>query len=558
MSTGVKATDFSNEQINKFPTVATRCHPTKSYFCLDLFSTLFVHYFALTLYLFQHTLHQLSLHTCCYTAKMASGQGALPGPSSANKRPAPWAPGSAEFEADLPRLLRRKTHRVRMPQRANPPPPPSAPWTFPQHVAAHWAMPGEKFNIFEGFLRHPHLLFELVKRLSPESFIDLFSMSKEFHWRVAGNMITNMQDYAKYHSPIAAYYSSWRAYPSLCVKDPTLRAHPDRFHLPRDVPSFRWAQMVVYRDKTVRRILTCLALDGHKLPEGAYETLLKYWLLMELPTQKRRQWFLDQKHVWTDKDLIIFMMFKVKLDMRFNDPIVGCGFSRLSRLILTQKSLSFLDQLLCGRRIFTCLDDIKDLVIRTYQTDDLNEDFHPDLGNPFENNVHPSQWGLLTRENFSSHEPVMMSPVRLLMMQIQKRKMKIRRMLPDFITYGYVAPGGKNVARPEIEDRGANGRKVVFEPDKSTPGAQEVLNMEASMNRRVRAKLRKYAGYTVFEDLVESGLFPMDQNPRRRYVDPLGSFRGMSIAWLNSQRGQCSSPDFQGPENLRVVLKISC
>ncbi|KAF2246011.1 hypothetical protein BU26DRAFT_532702 [Trematosphaeria pertusa] len=335
--------------------------------------------------------------------------------------------------------------------------PQTPPSTTPQVIRRHWhrrrnvaatvwgpSLPGQasskqpqRFNLYKAILRHPNLFFQFAIRLPITTIIDLYAIDKEFHYRFNKYSTSIVSDYTSYHAPHAAFIFSWIMFPELCISDPLLKPMDGRPHLARDIPSLRWAKMVLYRDNVVRGILTCLALEGLRVPRETHTTLIKYWLLMEIRTTAMRQAFLSDSKIWTDTDIIFFQLFLVKLDMLFQDPVLGSGMCELSHLLLTQKSLSLLYNILKGKTVLD-YDDLTDMLIRTYLMDDLDTDTHTWLDDEVENGVPEESWGLMCREQWCTDGARMEPAVDMVTMEGIKRGLHVHKWLLDFMLYGFM------------------------------------------------------------------------------------------------------------------------
>ncbi|KAK7966335.1 uncharacterized protein PG986_000612 [Apiospora aurea] len=178
----------------------------------------------------------------------------------------------------------------------------------------------------------------------------------------------------------------------------------------RLVPTLKWYAMCYKRQEAAEDILAHLARHGHRTPPGTSTSLLKLWKLLATPTNDGRRaiirsearnnhnmdckcWILKAKarldrglavpllknlermarigalglpeavQGFTDLDLARLQCFFLKLDLRFNDPIYGPECTDLSDLMLGQRSLEPLRQLLFGERYRT-IDQLIALKIR--------------------------------------------------------------------------------------------------------------------------------------------------------------------------------------------------
>lgn len=156
--------------------------------------------------------------------------------------------------------------------------------------------------------------------------------------------------------------------------------------------------------------------------------------------------FLADKEVWPDAHLVLFHLLLVKLDMRFSHPVFGHGMGGLSHLLLSQKSLRTLHNVLMGH---TTLDyeDVADMLVRTYNMADLDTATHPWLLDDLANGVLTEQWGTLSRENWDEDGAPLDAAVDMVSMEALRRGLHPQKHLLDFMTYGYVEqdPEGQDI-----------------------------------------------------------------------------------------------------------------
>lgn len=338
-------------------------------------------------------------------------------------------------DSNAPRILRRHQHRRRnVAAEVWGLEIPSAPTTQSSTGAS---APKQAFNVYKAILRHPNLFFQFALRLPYPSIIDLYAIDKEFHYRLNLYSVSLIHDYARYHAPLAGYVFSWVLYPRLCISDPMLRPMDEREWLARDVPGFRWVGMILWRQNTVRSILTTLSLEGHRVPASCEGALMKFWGLMELSTTKLRLSFLEDNEIWTDTDIINIQLFFVKLDMRFSDPILGNGVCQLGSLLLGQRSLSTLWKVLSGK-LKLDYDNTSDIVVKTYLSEDLDVEAHPWLEDEGDTGVPEEQWGLLNLEGWHEDGIKMEHAVNMVITEGVRRGLNVQQYYLDFVMYGWV------------------------------------------------------------------------------------------------------------------------
>ncbi|KAG9193372.1 hypothetical protein G6011_03407 [Alternaria panax] len=386
-------------------------------------------------------------------------------------------------DSNAPRILRRYQHRHR--NVATEVWGPEIPSTTASQTSTGAPAPKQPFSVYKAILRHPNLFFQFALRVSYPSIIDLYAIDKEFHYRLNLYSVSLIHDYARYHAPLAGYIFSWVLYPHLCISDPMLRPMDGREWLARDVPGFRWVGMILWRQKIVRSILTILSLEGHRVPASCEGALMKFWGLMELSTTKLRLSFLEDAEIWTDADIINIQLFFVKLDMRFSDPILGNGVCQLGSLLLGQRSLETLWQVLSGK-LKLDYDNTSEIVVKTYLSEDLDVEAHPWLEDEGDTGVPEQLWGLLNLEGWNEDGEKMMHAVDMVITESVRRELHVQQYYLDFVLYGWVdAKSGENNPIPRQLRR---DKKVVL-PSKGWPSKE--LRQSTIETLDVRFGLRK-------------------------------------------------------------------
>ncbi|QDS69123.1 hypothetical protein FKW77_010333 [Venturia effusa] len=211
--------------------------------------------------------------------------------------------------------------------------------------------PKEPFQMLTEFLKRPELILNLARFLHPTSLIDLYAISKPFHFILNSHYTTYVKSNMDYHAPSSNLIFPWRCYGRLTIKDPGWRPKhaSDPASGARDVPSLRWLLMVTYRDEVVRDILIALSEYGLLLPHGIEKAIKKMWFLCDLPGNGNRIGVLHNTSYFTDRDIFLSQMFIMKLDMRFTDPVEGGGETHLRKLLFGCRNFVPMRDLLVGR-----------------------------------------------------------------------------------------------------------------------------------------------------------------------------------------------------------------
>lgn len=214
------------------------------------------------------------------------------------------------------------------------------------------------------------IIAELGKHIPVVDIVKLYSVSRTFHDTLDSCMLSSVQLWAKFNFPDAAAAFPFQLCARHLVPDPSGRTWATQLAVSdanlqqtRAVPGLKYLQLVASRDRTCRQIKAVLARNGHRLPSSSHATLLKLWLLLEVATTSQRGALLRNQEVWLDTDLYNAQMLFVKLGMHFNDPIYGPSSYELLHLMLGQKGLYPLWQLLTRNR-FRNLSEILELKMR--------------------------------------------------------------------------------------------------------------------------------------------------------------------------------------------------
>jgi hypothetical protein len=297
----------------------------------------------------------------------------------------------------------------------------------------------KKFNLFSQLSNYLELFMELARHLRINDLVSLYAISKDFNETLNGHLSHILKACAAYQAPESSRIFVFTLYRSLCIHDPVGRPDPTNPALARMVPSLRWLRMVIHREKCIRDILACMAREGHRMPKTMSLSLKKMWLTMDIPTSARRVQLMHNENYWTDNDLYNLQMLFIKLDMRFNDPIEGPADDGLRKLMLGQRGLTPLCQLLKRTRFTDSLEVLEACVRYSYWPRPEHRHL-PILGVPA-NEVgrgHLEGWGVGQVHLYRLDELVMRESCR--------RNMDLKSHLYTMICWGYVdADTGKNI-----------------------------------------------------------------------------------------------------------------
>ncbi|KAJ2891912.1 hypothetical protein MKZ38_010557 [Zalerion maritima] len=235
---------------------------------------------------------------------------------------------------------------------------------------------GDSFDLIGAIAGINEIAIEFSSHLGPKDVLNLYSVSKDYHNTLNSNLASGLSAILARKASTALKVFPYKLYRSTCIllpansdgwrnedllykfgQAPMPRKIDIRYSTPnrplkqhqgsyRAVPSLKWFQMVLLRSKCCRDILSCLARAGCRTPASTHETLLKIWLLMDVCTTRGRKAMLQNKQIFTEIDLWNAQHFVIKLGLRFNDPIYGPQEWTLPELMLGQRGLYTLWQLL--------------------------------------------------------------------------------------------------------------------------------------------------------------------------------------------------------------------
>lgn len=320
-------------------------------------------------------------------------------------------------------------------------------------------------DIITAICQHTELAVQLGKHLHAEDIINLYSANRMFHNAVNEHLLSSIKAWIAHRAPEAGRIFPFKLYRRLLVPDPAGRRLGDflpatgrpqnelsrwMMRRTRSVPGLRYLQLVLGRDKGCREMVAILARNGHRCPPTMHSTLLRLWLLMDISTTRQRRALLRNKGLWTDVDLYNAQFFFVKLGLHFNDPVYGPGSYDLLILMMGQKGLYPLWQLLM-RKQYTSLPEILKLAVRYswvltsghWTSDFFTGDIH---GVPFhECGVgHCEGWGLGDQH--------LMRPDELVPMEAVRRGLDLDNHIRYMMVWGYFDhKTGENLVPTEDE-----------------------------------------------------------------------------------------------------------
>lgn len=245
------------------------------------------------------------------------------------------------------------------------------PYEAPKAAKSRVAYTGR--DLISVLCQHVELAVELGKHLNGRDVLNLCLANRPFYCTVSGYLLSSIRTWIEYRAPEAGRIFHYQLYARHLVDDPQRRTwmalkqgmstSPNKDSKVRKVPGLKYLQLVLGRDKYCKEILAIMARCGHRMPTTMHHSLLRLWLLMDIATSHQRQSMLRMPHLFKDVDLYNMQMFIIKLGMLFNDPVYGPCKYDLVQLMLGQKGLYKLWQLLT-RKKFNKLSEIIELKLR--------------------------------------------------------------------------------------------------------------------------------------------------------------------------------------------------
>lgn len=242
------------------------------------------------------------------------------------------------------------------------------------------------------------LAIEIGKHLNPRDIVSLYIASPAFRKATKGHMLSCIRMWIDTNAPEAGKVFHWKLYGTTLIKDPadrnssthdarflegrweTTKTNPSQIRL---IPGFKYLELVIGRDRYCREIIAMMARMGFRMPRTMHSTLLRLWVLLEIPTTRQRQLFLRSRKYWTSIHLYNSHFFIVKLSMVFTHPFFSPISIDMVKLMMGQKGLYPLWQCLM-RQKYRTMSECMELKARY------------DLLLP------ATVWGLIQRERYPS------------------------------------------------------------------------------------------------------------------------------------------------------------
>ncbi|MCJ1359986.1 MAG: hypothetical protein MMC33_009989 [Icmadophila ericetorum] len=292
--------------------------------------------------------------------------------------------------------------------------------------------PKSSFDFFNGMLVNPEIGYLVAKYLDINSLINLYSLSKDWHALINMRFSSVITTHAMQLAPESAQVFHFKCYKHLCRPDPYNREKLEVEGAIRDVPGFRWLKFILYREKAVKAIIACLAVEGLHLPRRVSLTLKKLWFLMDIPDNARRIRLVMNEQIWTNRDLFLATLFFMKLDMRLIDAIDGDTCTAMRKLLLASPGLTFMYRVLTRQELFTQMD-VFQAWLHWNVSPDVGRDGEPIAG------VKVDEIGRFARENRGwTRTPLIIRPDDLVMREAARRRLDMQSRYLDMMLWGFV------------------------------------------------------------------------------------------------------------------------
>jgi hypothetical protein len=303
------------------------------------------------------------------------------------------------------------------------------------------------FRLLDRIMRHPEVILRLSSIMEVKNLLDLYAISKPFHFILNSHHTTYIRSSAEVHAPDSGYIFPWRCYRRLTIKDPSFKLNDA--NLSRDVPSFKWLKMVSQRHEATTQIVRKMNEAGHYFIGGEtnmVKAIKKIWFTMDMPRNGARIGTMHNTGYWTDKDIFMAVFFLIKLDMRFTDPIEGTGEKSLRQLMLGQRGLYQLRDLLTGK--LNKIQLLQMWVMYDYTVRPENRHL-PVMGVP------PNLIGHLCQEGWGYGTGRLLRPDELLVREGVRRSLNLHMKYIEILRWGHImqSVGKKKSELTRFRDR---------------------------------------------------------------------------------------------------------
>lgn len=435
--------------------------------------------------------------------------------------------------------------------------------TADNHPELSKQRPSSSFDLISAISSSIEILVLVGTYLRPRDILALYSISRAFHATLDTHMRSSVVVWAGHSCRLAAEIFPHQFYAGGAVPDPMGRPRDPAYHdiyarltaaaaaasnlsntpsssssapdseakkkqkeETRYIPSLRWLQMVHARGTRVRDIVAALARRGHRLPPNSDSTLLKLWLVMDLPTNVDRCAVVGSTSFFTRFDLYRSAVFLVKLLMRTNDPLYGPDHGVLVELMLGQWGMTPLWKLLRGKG-YTTVREVVGAKMRydVIPTVDEREKGLPVLGVPVE------EMGRGHLEGWGKGEEHLLRVDELVVRECARRGIEVDECVESMAVYGHVdIAKGENLV-PSLEELYMSDEEMPEELPAEEDGKRRVLIYGGAGNvpfnkGEWNPKLVRKANW---EDLTEEMRTAIEEDDRDEML--------RSLRWEEDSRG---------------------
>lgn len=394
-------------------------------------------------------------------------------------------------------------------------------------------------DIISALCQNVELAVELGKHLRFKDLLNLYIASSVFRHAIAGHLLSSVRSWISHNAREAGQIFSFKLYRRHLVPDPAGRTWSDQYGelcnlLPlnkrnevRSIPGLKYLQLVMGRDRYCREIVAILARSGHRLPPNMHSTLLRLWLLMDVATTRQREALLRSTAMWPEEHLYNAQLLFVKLGMHFNDPIYGPNTYELLHLILGQKGLYPLWQLLL-RKNYTRMSELMELKVR-YDFELPPDHWGHDYFDKKVYNVPFDEIGLGHLEGWGRGRQHLMRPDELVPVEAVARGLELDKHLVHMMLWGFFdRKTGENLVPSEDEMHISDEESVLAQMDtlhhwrrkhalkkrfKDLTPEQQADIMEDDEDERLRAMAWTSSGDSDDEDYASD-----DEGPHHPHV----------------------------------------
>jgi hypothetical protein len=272
---------------------------------------------------------------------------------------------------------------------------------------------------------------EFSRQLELEDLISLYAISKDFHVHVDARFTATILSQSLDKAPESSRIFLFKCYHCLYMPDPASRPNEEIPTAIRSVPSFRWLRMVLFREQVVAQIIRLLAYEGHHLPRGTSSAIKKIWFTLDVADNARRISLFHNAAFWTNRDLVLATMFLFKLDMRFTHPVNGAGETHLRNMMMAQRTLTVLRDVLQRKRMRTRLEMMRMYVLWRWIPRPANR--HMTVLS-----VPPEKQGRLQYEGWGAGSQLLLRPDELLLRESVRRQLPHLERFFDLALWGHI------------------------------------------------------------------------------------------------------------------------